>query len=129
MRLSTFDVRRNALESSIEFDNAAALGLDLIFFPFAVLMLHIISHTIIVLISVFPEKYRNRHIEFRVLVSLTKGVILNAVMTLIALTALYYIALIFLNAYYPFWSKLVVCVTIFVYFIWVLQMIKERMRY
>lgn len=129
MRLSTFDVRREALETSIEFDNAAALGLDLVFFPFAILLLHIVSHLVIVFISVVPVKYRNLNIEFRGLPPLSKSVVSNAIMLLISLIALYYITLNFLNAYYPFWSKLVVCVTIFVYFIWVVQMIKERTSY
>ncbi|MNJ35950.1 hypothetical protein D3C77_307190 [compost metagenome] len=130
MRFVSFDVRRRALELGIEFDNAAAaLGLYLVFFPFATLMLHIMSHLIIVLISVAPVKYRKLNIEFRGLPSLSKSIVFNAIMLLTSLIALYYITLNFLNAYYPFWSKLVVCVTIFVYFIRIIQMMKERTCY
>lgn len=126
MRLSTFDVRRQALESSIEFDNAAALGLDLIFFPFAIFFVHLLLHLTIASITVFSDKYRHRLIEIQAFFSSSKNKIVNLIIILLSLASLYYILLVLTNAYYPFWSKLVVCAAIFVYLIWLIQIIRER---
>ncbi|AZK44990.1 hypothetical protein [Paenibacillus lentus] len=126
MRLSTFDVRRMELESSIEFDNATALALDAIFFPFMILTIHLVCHIIIVLLSVTSIKYRNNNINFSSIFNFTKNLSINVLMILAAIIAIYFVILSFINPYYPFWSKLVVLITIFVYYIWLLQIIKER---
>ncbi|WHX49721.1 hypothetical protein QNH46_03285 [Paenibacillus woosongensis] len=126
MRLSTFDLRRQVLESSIEFDNAAALGLDLILFPIAIFIVHLVLHLAIMPITVFSDKYRHQRIVIRELFSFTKNKMINFIMVLLYLAFLYHIFLIFTNAYYPFWSKLVVCTAVFMYFIWLLQIIQER---
>jgi len=126
MRLSTFDIRRQALESSIEFDNAAALGLDLVFLPIAIFVVHLVLHLAIMPITVFSDKYRHRRIVIQELFSFMKSKMINFIMMLLYLASLYYLFLIFTNVNYPFWSKLVVCTAVFMYFIWLLQIIQER---
>lgn len=81
---------------------------------------------IILFLSFSPAKYQFIRISFPSLFTFTRSMWVNSLMVIVTIFALIYTYILFANIYYPLWTKGITLLAVMNYYIWILQIVKER---